>query len=157
MRNVDSNEDDENTLKDDLINISIKKIVSDSKLKYQSSIKDNAPSTTAKPSLNKLLRAKYNKYQLLIDDKAFLEHEINLFDSKKHKMPIGFVQTSGFTLTNGKCSANAFVLTKSIIEMIKLKLFSKQSKCKLYDPSLVTYRSPSSDCLRKAKIVHFYI
>lgn len=151
MGNVNS---DKNTMvKDDLRNLSIRKIISDSKLQHQNLIKEAEPvskTEATKPTLNKLLRSKYNKHKLLLDDRAFLEHEFNMLDSKQHRMPIGFVQNSGFTLTNGKCSANAFVLAKSILDMIELK-------SKSYDPTLVSYKSPSSECLRQAKVVHFYI
>ena len=75
-----------------------------------------------KSKINKLIKHKFNKFDILTDENKFYEFESDLADCKEHRAPIGFVFTSGFSLANGKCTANALILTKYLIERINSKL-----------------------------------
>lgn len=125
----------------EFVNISINKLIDDSKQVHMSSSEKNK----SKPTLNKLLRVKFNKFNLLVNEQAFWDHEVNMRGCKGHQTPVGFVQNSGFTLVNGRCSANAFVLTTSILELIEAK------------KNVVAYRTPSCSVIREARIKHFFI
>ena len=140
--------------KNSTVQNSINKLVSKSKLEVLNEISnENAKSIGSpsfKPTLNKLLRRKFNKSNLLIEQTAYEEHETCLLQLDGHQLPIGFVLNSGLTLLNGRCSSNAFVLTKSIYDLIQNKSTIKQ------DPYLVNYKSHSSNMFKKAKITSFY-
>lgn len=80
-----------------------------------------------KVSLNKLIRSKYNKHELLQDESAFLRFHEKLRAAESgpaYQAPIGFVVSSGFTLSNGKYSATGFVLGKHLLAQIKTKFAS---------------------------------
>ena len=131
----------------DCLHNSIHELITESKDKIFKTTEISVP-------INKLLRAKFNKQSLLLNDDSFLKHELNMIGSNYNKIPIGFVQTSSFSLVSGKCAANAFVLTKSILNMAKKRVAVSGKK---NNAVLISYRSPSSSMLRKAKIDGIFI
>ncbi len=138
------------------INISIRKLIDDSKKTHAAQVEASNPSVT-QPTLNKLIRTGFNKSSLLVDEKTFLEHEMNLHGSEGNRTPIGFVQNNGFTLVSGKCGGNAFVVTSAIIELIQYKSRMWKESKKRFDPTIVEYRTPSCGLMiKKARIKHFF-
>lgn len=95
------------------------------------------------------MRNKFNKNEVLLNESTFLKYHSELIDSKTHKIPIGFVCTNGFTLINGKCGANAFINTKHILDLLNDK--------NVLDKTLLSYKTPSANLFRTAKINQFFI
>jgi hypothetical protein len=145
--------------KEILIKKSINKIVNNSKLQILNEISNEHSKSIGtqsfKPTLNKLLKAKFNKNNILIDSKAFETQETYLYDllNSEHQSPVGFVLNGGLTLLNGKYSANAFILGKALLNSIR------NSQAKKYKnlTAMVTYKAPSSNLLKKAKVNNFFI
>jgi hypothetical protein len=103
-------------------------------------------------NLNKLLRTNFNKYDLLRDESAFETYHIETTKKANLNAPIGFIKTSGYTLFKGKCSANGFILFKSIIELVK----SAKSKNST-NFNRILFKTPSGVLFRQAKIENFYL
>ncbi|CAF0708528.1 unnamed protein product [Brachionus calyciflorus] len=101
-------------------------------------------------SFNKLLRSKFNKFEMLKDEKWFIKHSFEYRDSKFYKQPIGFICSNGFSLVSGKCSANGFILTKHLLNLI-------QNTDKKMKNIQVNYKEPNSPIYRTAKINQFFI
>lgn len=98
-------------------------------------------------TLNKLLRSKFVKFEILKDENWFFRHQMEFRDSEFYKTPIGFICSSGFSLVNGKCSANGFILTKYVLDKIDQKY--KQNN---FDKILLNYKEPNSSLFKTAKI-----
>lgn len=122
----------------------IKKLTSDEKNKT----KDK------KVTLNKLIRANSNPNELLLDESVFLKFQRELSDSKSFRRPIGFVINGAFNLACGKCTANGFVLTKSILESIEQK---KQQQPKQQNTNFVLFKTPTCDIYKTARITNIFI
>lgn len=141
---------DSNQVKNELNNskLVLNKMVEDYKREFLAKIDDNDKN---KSNINKLVKHKFNKCDMLVNEDKYLSYEIELNDSKDHKTPIGFVCNSGITLVNGKFSANGFILTKYIVDLINNKNEKTNSL------SLVNYKSPSAcGIFKTAKINQFY-
>jgi len=103
-----------------------------------------------KQELKKRLKNKhFDKFQLLINEKAFHTFEMELNDSSQHNKPIGFVTTNEFTLVKGTCTANAFVLTKYFLDLLNSNSNNVQNR------AIVNYKIPNCHILRQARINHF--
>jgi hypothetical protein len=110
---------------------------------------EHASSTLPKSQLNKLIKNKFNKQKLLINEAYFEKYFVELSDSPFSRKPIGFVCNSGFTLANGKFGANGFILTQFLVDSIE-----KKADC---DLSAVDYKTTSSVLYNHAKIKQIYI
>lgn len=134
-------------------NMTMNKMVSNFRNEFLKSIdeksNEHASGTLPKSQLNKLIKNKFNKQKLLINEANFEKYFVELSDSPFSRKPIGFVCNSGFTLVNGKFSANGFVLTQFLIDSIE-----KKADC---DLSAVDYKTPSSVLYNHAKIKQIYI
>jgi len=157
-RNLNRSIDNEECLKlnKEFVNISIKKLVDESKKAHAGEV-EAKNSSVSRPTLNKLIRAGFNRSNLLVDERVFLEHEINILGSEGHRTPVGFVQNNGFTLVSGKCNANAFVLTSAVVDLLRLKNNLWKESKRYFDPTIVEYRTPSCGLMtKKARIKHFF-
>jgi hypothetical protein len=120
-----------------------------------SQIKLDADEKKSKDLLNKLLRTKFNKFDLLQNEEMFYKFNVELMDTKTHALPVGFVTESGFTLVNGKYGANAFILTKYFVGLLNDNSDMKADR--IQDRINVTYKIPNSNLYREARINHFFI
>ena len=102
-----------------------------------------------KSKINKLIRNKFCKENVLLNEENFQYYLHELNDSNANRRPVGFVCNSGFTLVNGKVSANGFLLTKFLLDLIEKK--------DSVDLSIIEYKMPSSLLYNKAKINGFHI
>ena len=119
---------------------------------YRAQVLAKLETSDKKVNINKLLKSRFNKHDLLKEEKAFYKFNLDLIDSKEHRVPVGFVCNSGFTLVTGGCSANAFVLTKYLIETIL-----RQNTAHSSQRTKLLYKTPNSYLYRSARIVHFFI
>lgn len=124
------------------------KIIDEYKLEFINKLDSKNDQIT----LNKLLRSKFNKFEILKDENWFFKHQMEFKDSNFYKSPIGFVCSSGFSLVNGKCSANGFILTKYVLNLIDRKY--KQNK---FEKNLLNYKEPNSSMFKTAKINQIFI
>jgi hypothetical protein len=113
---------------------------------------ESSGKVTAGSNINKLLRGNFNKHDLLKSETSFFELNKELLDSKTHRMPIGFVSHGGYTLVNGGISANAYILTKYLLNLVDSKETLDYNQ-----RTSITYKTPNSSQLRNAKIIHLYI
>lgn len=105
--------------------------------------KENKPAT-----LNKLIKAKFNKYELLRREETFERFTRESNKAGLVNKPVGFVYSSGFSLVNGKYNANAFVLAKHFVDCIQ--------ECN-QNLNLINYKAiNSSNFFRTAKIINFF-
>lgn len=103
-------------------------------------------------NLNKLLRHKFNKYEMLLDENVFFKYLRELSDSKNYRLPIGFIANGHFNLATGNYSANGFVLTKAIVDICN------QASQKNNAKNLFVYQTSNSNQIQRlAKIDHFFI
>lgn len=144
----ENTEDTKTNQDEECVNTSVHKLITESKSQILETTENSVP-------INKLLRAKFNKQSLLLNDDSFFKHELNMIGSEGYRRPIGFAQTSSFSLVSGKCAANAFVLTKSILKMAKRQAVFDGKKRR--DGIIISYRTPSSNSLRKAKIDGIFV
>ena len=108
---------------------------------------------TSTSNINKLLRSKYNKNDLLIMESKFNEFELDLIDSSNHSSSIGFVFNNAFSLVDGKYTANGYILAKFIIDSINFKNNNNQNN----DLSIINYKTQSqANIYRSAKIIKFF-
>ena len=99
-----------------------------------------------KPTLNRLLKSKFNKQNLLIQEKRFEIYQTQLQKLKDNQTAIGFISKSNFRLASGKYNANGFILGKSFVEIIQKS-----------ENNLVNYITPSCQTFFKtAKISNLY-
>ena len=105
-----------------------------------------------KPTLNRLLRSKFNRNKILITESYFEKFHQDLMDSKDHELPIGFSVNGAVSLITSKYTANCFILGKTMVESIKSKFETKNFKSNL---SLLKYKAPSSNLFKTAKILNF--
>ncbi|RMZ95978.1 ribonucleases P MRP subunit POP1 [Brachionus plicatilis] len=98
-------------------------------------------------TLNKLLRTKFNKFEILKEENWFFKYQMEYKDSEFYKLPLGFVCSSGFSLANGKCSANGLIVTKYLINLLDQKY--NQNK---FDKILLNYKEPNSSLFKTTKI-----
>lgn len=104
------------------------------------------PATT----INKLIRANFNKYSLLKDESFFLRYYLEIIQSENDNLPIGFISSNEYTLANGKCSANAFILTKYLVNGLDKRTGG-------IAPSIIFYQTPNcSSLLKSARIEHLF-
>jgi hypothetical protein len=106
--------------------------------------------------INNLIRSKFNKNDILTIESKYNQFELNMFDCKGHKFPVGFIFNNGFSLVDGKYTANGFILTKFIIESI---VFSNNNNKAGYqnDSTIIDYKIPSANHLfKQAKITNFF-
>jgi hypothetical protein len=112
-------------------------------------ISEQSNNEIKKATLNKLLKLKFNKNELLMNEKAFETFQSELANKPGHRIPIGYVSESFFTLVNGKYSANAYISVKSLLDIIQLKQNST---------TLLHYRAPSSyNYYKIAKMMNLFI
>jgi len=94
-------------------------------------------------TLNRLLKSRYNKHNLLVRESSFEKYETEIQSQKESQKPIGFIYKSSFTLSNGKISGNGYILAKCLIKMT--------------NSNLILYNSPSShNKLKTAKITNIF-
>ena len=133
--------------------ITVNKMVANFRSEFLLSIDDKSKPTASltqpKSKLNKLIKNKFNKQNILINEENFEKYFIELSDSSFSRKPIGFVCDSSFTLVNGKFSANGFILTQFLIDSIEKRENS--------DLSAVDYKTTSSNLYNHAKIKQIYI
>ncbi len=133
--------------KDDHAKSIIGKIINDHRQEVVNEINEENQQGIKKLTFNRLLKSKYNKYNLLVREKSFEKYETEKQNQKDIQTPIGFICRSNFTLSNGKFSGNGFILTKCLINMIK----SEQKSNK------VLYIPPSSHRkFKTAKITNIF-
>jgi len=132
--------------------IAVNKLVANFRSEFLLSIdaktKSNARSAP-QSKLNKLIKNKFNKQNILMNEDNFEKYFIELNDSPLSRKPIGFVCNSSFTLVNGKFSANGFLLTQYVIDSIE--------KRERADLSVVDCKTTSSALYKSAKIKQIYI
>jgi hypothetical protein len=113
---------------------------------------ESSGKVTAGANINKLLRRNFNKNELLKNEASFFEMNQELLDSLKYRVPVGFVSNGGYTLVAGGCAANAFILTKHLIDLL-----SGDRDLDYNQRTTVSYKTPSADLIRHARITGFYI
>lgn len=118
----------------------------------KSSDKKQQPAA-AKNVLNKLIRAKYDPNEILLDEQTFIKFHTRLNESlgTNKRQPIGFVINGGFNLACGKYAANGFVLVREVISSAKSQVEGKSSRL-----DLVSFRSPTSSGFKTARITHVF-
>jgi hypothetical protein len=104
-------------------------------------------------NVNKLLRANFNKYDILKDESAFEIYQTHASKKANVSVPIGFVKTAGYTLVKGKCTANGFILFKSLIELIS----SSKSSTNSTNFNIILFKTPSGELFRQARIEKFFL
>ena len=98
---------------------------------------------------NKLIQDKNN---FLLNEVNFHNHQLGLAGISSYKKPIGFVCTSGFSLANGQYSANGFILTKILINLINNETNSNNHA----NLTRIDYRTPSANIYKQAKITQVF-
>ena len=90
------------------------------------------------------LKRKLNANNLLSNEEYFFNQQLELKDTSNHKIPIGIVCNSGFTLLNGKISANGLILTKYFLDSM-----TENNNINL---TRIDFKTPSSNIYKTAKI-----
>jgi hypothetical protein len=88
--------------------IAVNKLVANYRSEFLLSIDEKTKSnarSVPQSKLNKLIKNKFNKQNILMNEDNFEKNFIELNDSPLSRKPVGFVCNSSFTLVNGKFSA----------------------------------------------------
>jgi hypothetical protein len=134
-------------------NLAIQKLVAEYKSEFLAKLNNKQENGNGNEIKKRSKNKRFDKFCLLINEEAFQKFEIELNDCNQHEKPIGFVTSNEFTLVKGKCTANAFILTKYLLEVLKTQ--SKNMKVDDKKESIVNFRAPNCNTLRQARINHF--
>lgn len=112
------------------------------------SAKNQEEHKAMRKSLDQLIKADYDKKDLLTNEEAFFGFMSKL-DATSNGKPIGFITNGMFSLRAGRFMSNAFILSKCILDKIIQSNGQHETKTK---NKTFYFRSPNSKDFKSASI-----